>query len=223
MKLLAEFPGKTQGYRENFPRNEVLKFNLKFKKLQKKKPQKKTPKMQDNFIKCDCNPAFPAIVRTVKKGGPTQGREFYTCGNKDTKQNCGFFRWLDEDQDCPPPPKKRKSEPLTQKDTPYQSWTKKNKIPENKAPQAEEKSEKKEEVFETDFITAKNYKLELENARLKSIVLSNLFDRLEKLEKDVESRITTLEKKINPKKGPSFLRDIPPEPESDDTEFADNN
>ena len=39
---------------------------------------------------CQCG--APAIVLTVRKEGPNQGREFYKCESG----NCNFFSWADE-------------------------------------------------------------------------------------------------------------------------------
>ena len=43
-----------------------------------------------NPIVCNCNEA--ALLLTVKKDGPNQGRQFYTCANN---RACEFFQWLD--------------------------------------------------------------------------------------------------------------------------------
>ncbi|CAB3368498.1 Hypothetical predicted protein [Cloeon dipterum] len=43
-------------------------------------------------VLCSCN--APAAMRTVRKDGPNQGRQFWRCGSGD---NCNFFQWADED------------------------------------------------------------------------------------------------------------------------------
>lgn len=45
-------------------------------------------------IELNCNCHKPANILTVRKEGPTKGKEFYTCANRD--KPCGFFQWADE-------------------------------------------------------------------------------------------------------------------------------
>ena len=40
-----------------------------------------------------CNCRQPAVVQTVKKAGPNQGKQFYCCG-KHQGQSCNFFEWV---------------------------------------------------------------------------------------------------------------------------------
>lgn len=46
----------------------------------------------ENYVLCTCNDR--AVTRTVRKAGPNQGREFYTCASG----SCVFFLWADEGQ-----------------------------------------------------------------------------------------------------------------------------
>lgn len=43
--------------------------------------------------RCSCD--MTAVVRTVQREGPNQGRQFWTCPNSE-KARCGFFEWVDE-------------------------------------------------------------------------------------------------------------------------------
>ena len=45
-----------------------------------------------NELLCQCGQ--PAILKTVKKSGPNQHRQFYSCA-KPIGQSCGFFKWFD--------------------------------------------------------------------------------------------------------------------------------
>lgn len=47
----------------------------------------------ENCVVCTCGQ--PAMLLTVKKDGPNQGRPFYKCSNRDN--GCGFFLWADDD------------------------------------------------------------------------------------------------------------------------------
>nr|CAD7453537.1 unnamed protein product [Timema tahoe] len=46
----------------------------------------------ENKVVCNCN--LDAILLTVRKDGPNQGRKFYKC-NKNQGQGCNFFMWAD--------------------------------------------------------------------------------------------------------------------------------
>ncbi|GIY15305.1 DNA topoisomerase 3-alpha [Caerostris extrusa] len=47
-----------------------------------------------NGTLCRCN--LTAKIMTVRKEGPTKGRQFYTCP-KGREEGCNFFKWADED------------------------------------------------------------------------------------------------------------------------------
>ncbi|XP_062607419.1 DNA topoisomerase 3-alpha-like, partial [Saccostrea cucullata] len=50
---------------------------------------------EDNGQDIVCNCGTSAILLTVRKEGPNQGRQFYKCGGS----NCNFFLWADQSQD----------------------------------------------------------------------------------------------------------------------------
>lgn len=54
----------------------------------------------ENEVLCRCGQ--PAEVRTVRKEGPNQHRQFYSCV-KSPGQACNFFQWLDDERQPPQP------------------------------------------------------------------------------------------------------------------------
>lgn len=46
-----------------------------------------------------CNCGMEAVQRTVQKGGPNKGRQFFTC-SKPREDQCGFFEWADNVPSC---------------------------------------------------------------------------------------------------------------------------
>lgn len=42
---------------------------------------------------CECSK--PAILLTVRKDGPNQGRKFFKCDTNANQSSCNFFEWED--------------------------------------------------------------------------------------------------------------------------------
>ncbi|XP_028400889.1 DNA topoisomerase 3-alpha-like [Dendronephthya gigantea] len=59
----------------------------------RKRPFQAVNETQNEML-CQCRQ--PAVLRTVRKDGPNQNRQFYCC-SKPSGQQCRFFEWLDGD------------------------------------------------------------------------------------------------------------------------------
>lgn len=46
----------------------------------------------DRFSKIKCGCERPCVIRTVKKEGPTKGKDFICCNDND--KGCKFFEWV---------------------------------------------------------------------------------------------------------------------------------
>eukprot|EP00731_Ephydatia_muelleri_P001028 Em0001g1028a len=61
-------------------------------KSRKVVPSHSTPKGKETIV-CECGQQ--AVLRTVKKNGPTKGKTFYNC-SKPVGSQCKFYKWADE-------------------------------------------------------------------------------------------------------------------------------
>ena len=53
-----------------------------------------TQDLADEAPPCQCGNKSASVVRTVRKAGPNQGRQFYCCPKAQGK-GCGFFKWTE--------------------------------------------------------------------------------------------------------------------------------